>query len=168
MVSFHRDINLSRWNDNEEMVMIDTAEQTTCKDCSTPLVQAERQGPRKREFCNATCRQRWHRKQQQRQEHETAAARIASLEKEVKDLKRRLNVEERYRTDTQVRHFKSWLRRRRLPQDADFLKLFLDDTRLPHHASRSMYVARLKQYGYTAEDITLFEEAWKDMLFNQS
>jgi hypothetical protein len=86
----------------------------------------------------------------------------------VKDLQARLDIEERYRNDIQVRHFKSWLRRWRLPQDADFLKLFLDDTRLPHHASRSMYIARLKQYGYTAEDIAVFEETWKDMLFNQS
>ncbi len=69
---------------------------------------------------------------------------------------------------SRVRHFKSWLRRRPRPQDADFLKLFLEDSRLPHHASRSMYIARLKQYGYTAEDIALFEEAWKDMLFDQS
>src|SRR6266571_2371123 len=124
--------------------------------------------PHKKEFCNATCGKRWHRRQQAKQEQEKAEARIAALELEVQRLKARLNVEERYRTDTQVRHFKSWLRRRRLPQDADFLKLFLDDTRLPYHASRSMYIARLKQYGYTAEDIAMFEEAWKDMLFNQS
>ncbi len=93
---------------------------------------------------------------------------LDELSRQVKDLQARLDIEQRYREDTRVRHFKSWLRRRPRPQDADFLKLFLEDSRLPHHASRSMYIARLKQYGYTAEDIALFEEAWKDMLFDQS
>ncbi len=150
--------------------MIDTAEQTTteCLACGSPIIQIAGRGHRKRLYCDDRCRQQAHRQRTQTHEQVTAEARIAALEKEVQELRSRLNVEERYRTDTQVRHFKSWLRRRRLPQDADFLKLFLDDTRLPYHASRSMYIARLKQYGYTAEDIAMFEEAWKDMLFNQS
>jgi hypothetical protein len=150
--------------------VIDTAEQTTteCLACGAPIIQLSGRGHRKRLYCDDRCRQKVHRQRTQKQEQETSEARIAALELEVQRLQERLRIEERYRTDTQVRHFKSWLRRRRLPQDADFLKLFLDDTRLPHHASRSMYIARLKQYGYTAEDIALFEESWKDMLFNQS
>ncbi len=121
--------------------MIDTAEQTTteCLACGSPIIQIAGRGHRKRLYCDDRCRQQAHRQRTQTHEQVTAEAR-----------------------------FKSWLRRRRLPQDADFLKLFLDDTRLPYHASRSMYIARLKQYGYTAEDIAMFEEAWKDMLFNQS
>ena len=71
----------------------------------------------------------------------------------------------RYRTDTQVRHFKSWLRTHPQPRDNDLAKRFLDDIRFPQHASRSLYTARLKQYGYSAEDVYLFEELWKDMLF---
>jgi hypothetical protein len=110
------------------------------------------------------CRQRGHRHQEQ----ETTEARIAALKNEIQRLQKRLNVEERYRTDTQVRHVKNWIRKHPQANDTDFFKRFLDDTRLPQHASRALYTARLKQYGYSAEDVYLFEEMWKDMLFIQS
>ncbi|SRR6266568_3084342 len=149
--------------------MIDIAQRTYCKDCGAPLVQAEKQGPHKKEFCNPTCRQRWHRKHQAiSREQESQEARIAVLEKEIEQLQERLNVEERFRTDTQVRHFKSWLRRNLQARDTDFFKRFLADTRLPQHASRSRYEAFMRLYRYSEEDIYLFEEAWKDMLFIQS
>ena len=157
--------------------MIDIAEQATCKSCGKPLIQATRRGYRKREYCNATCRQRAHRAKSQQQPaivtndvtiNEAMQARIAKLEHEVQALQERLDIEQRYRTDTQVRHFKNWLRTHDQPQDTDFFKRFLADTRLPQHASRSLYAARLKQYGYSAEDRHVFEETWKDMLFNQS
>lgn len=67
--------------------MIDTAEQITCKDCGKPLEQAERQGPHKREFCNGTCRKRWHRKQKEQpkslatMDTMDGQARIAELER---------------------------------------------------------------------------------------
>jgi len=152
--------------------MIDTIEQTTCKVCGKPLVQATRRGPHKREYCNVTCRQRAHRAKPQPTivtsdvtMSEAMQARIVELEREVQELQDRLDTEQRYRTDTQVRHFKSWLRTHSQPQDTDFSKRLLSDTRLPQHASRSLYAARLKQYGYLAEDIHLFGETWKDMLF---
>ena len=155
--------------------MIDTIEQTTCKACGKPLVLPERRGPHKREYCNVTCRQRAHRAKQQPAivtsdvtMSQAMQTRIAELEHEVQKLLERLDIEQRYRTDTQVRHFKSWLRTHSQPQDTDFFKRFLADTRLPQHASRSLYAARLKQYGYSAEDIHLFQEAWKDMIFTQS
>ncbi len=167
--------------------MIDIAQQTYCKDCGAVLIQAERQGPHKKEFCNPTCRQRWHRKHQavsREQESQeariavlemeieklqgTSEARIAALEKEIQRMQERLNVEERFRTDTQVRHFKSWLRRHLQARDTDFFKRFLADTRLPQHASRSRYEAFMRLYRYSDEDIYLFEEAWKDMMFIQS
>jgi len=62
-------------------------------------------------------------------------------------------------------------------KDIDFFRRFLDDKRLHikpgtteimPKVSRSLYENRLRQYGYSAEDIGLFKEAWKDMLFNQS
>ena len=157
--------------------MIDIAEQTTCKACGKPLELAERRGPRRREYCDATCRQRAHRAKSQQQPaivtrsvtmSEAMQTRIAELEHEVQALQERLDIEQRYRTDTQVRRFKSWLRTHDQPQDTDFFKRFLADTRLPQHASRSLYAARLKQYGYSDEDRHVFEETWKDMLFNQS
>jgi hypothetical protein len=148
-------------------MMIDIAEETTCKACGKPLIQANRQGPHKREYCNDTCRQRAHRAKKQ-QKRETPEARIATLEIEIQRLQERLAIETRFRTDTQVRHFKSWLRRHAPVQDTDFFKRFLADTRLPQHASRSMYEARLRLYHYSEEDIYLFEEAWKDMMLIQS
>ena len=139
--------------------MIDTIEQTTCKACGKPLEQAERRGPRRREYCDATCRQRAYRAKQQPAivtrsvtMSEAMQSRIAELEHEVQALQERLDIEQRYRTDTQVRHFKIWLCTHPQPQDSDFLKRFLADTRLPQHASRSLYAARLKQYGLLAED----------------
>src|SRR5947209_17379132 len=103
--------------------MIDTSEQTTteCLACGSPIIQIAGRGHRKRLYCDDRCRQKGHRQRQvgqETQEQETPEARIAALELEVQRLQACLNVEERYRTDTQVRHFNSWLRRRRLPQDA--------------------------------------------------
>ncbi len=156
--------------------MIDTIEQIICKACGKPLEQASRRGPRPREYCNGTCRQRAHRAKQQQPAivtrsvtiSEAVQTRIAELEHEVQRLQERLDIEQRYRTDTQVRHFKAWIRSHPQPQDSDFFKRFLADTRLPQHASRALYAARLKQYGYSDEDMHLFEETWKDMLFIQS
>src|SRR5437763_6397359 len=45
--------------------------------------------------------------------------RIAALEAEIQKLQARLNMEERFRTDTEVRHFKSWLRKHQQLQDSD-------------------------------------------------
>jgi len=77
-------------------------------------------------------------------------------------------IEERFRTDTAVRHFKRWLRTHDQPHDTDFFKRFQADTRLPQFASRSLYEARLRLHGYSAEDIFLFQGAWKEMLLIQS
>jgi hypothetical protein len=107
-------------------------------------------------------------KSRKKHQRQTPEARIAALENEIQKLQERLKVEERFRIDTQVRHFKSWLRTRPQPRDNDLAKRFLDDTRLPQHASKALYTARLKLYGYSTEDIHLFEETWKDMLFTQS
>lgn len=153
--------------------MIDTLAQTTCKNCGKPVPYIP--GHRRRQYCNNTCKQTAYRKRKEEQQpndvtivDDSTLQRIDELEQEVQRLQGRLNVEERYRADTQVRHFKSWLRSHSHAHDTDFAKRFLDDTRLPQHASRAFYVARLKLYGYTAEDMLLFEEVWKDMLLQQS
>lgn len=92
--------------------------------------------------------------------HEVARLQVASQQSQ--------QLEERFRTDTTVRHFKSWLRTHDQPRDTDFFKRFLADTRFPQHASRSLYEARLRLHGYSAEDIALFQVAWKDMLATQA
>jgi len=93
---------------------------------------------------------------------------LAELEQEIARLKEQLNVEERFRTDVQVRHFKVWLRTHLQPHDSTFAKRFLADSKLPQHASRSLYEAKLRLHGYSAEDIHLFQDTWKMMLFEQS
>jgi Ribbon-helix-helix domain len=102
-------------------------------------------------------------------EHPEATAtptQVAALENEVQQLQARLNVEERFRTDTAVHHFKNWLRTHDQPQDSDFAQRFLADTRLPPHASRGMYEAKLRTTGYSEEDMHLFHDAWMLMLFS--
>jgi hypothetical protein len=146
--------------------MIDTAEQTTtsCLACGRSLTQKHGRGHRKRLYCDDRCRQRGHRQRTQLQEQETPEVQIAALEIEIQRLQERLDIETRFRTDTQVRHFKPWLRRHTQAHDTDFFKRFLADTRLPQHASRSIYEARMRLYHYSKEDLYLFEETWKDML----
>ena len=88
------------------------------------------------------------------------------LENEVQQLQQRLDIEEMYRTDTRSHHFKKWLRSHGHPQDADFFfKRFLVDGQLPEHASRGLYEAKLRTAGYSEEDLHLFQDTWKAMLF---
>jgi hypothetical protein len=74
------------------------------------------------------------------------------------------DLEERFRTDTQVRHFKKWIRSHDHPQDTDFFKRFLADGQLPQHASRGLYEAKMRSTGYSDEDMHLFQDAWKSMI----
>jgi predicted DNA-binding protein len=73
-------------------------------------------------------------------------------------------LEERFRTDTQVHHFKKWLRTHDHPEGTDFYKRFLVDGQLPQHASRGLYEAKMRAAGYNEEDVHLFRDAWKLML----
>ena len=77
------------------------------------------------------------------------------------------DTEERFRTDTQVHHFKRWLRTHDHPQDTDFFRRFLTDGRFPEHASRGLYEAKMRSAGYSDEDMHLFQDAWKTMLYTQ-
>jgi len=96
---------------------------------------------------------------------------ITARENELHQLQTRLaalqDVEERFHTDTEARHFKMWLRKRGVHPQGSFAQRFLDDTRLPTHASRALYEARLKHYGYSLEDIQVFQELWKALLIAQ-
>lgn len=91
-------------------------------------------------------------------------AQVAALEEEIQRLKNLLAINKRFHADTEVRHFKSWLRKHPQPTESDFFQRFLTDTRLPQHASRAFYEAKLRAYAYSEEDVHLFEETWKDML----
>jgi endogenous inhibitor of DNA gyrase (YacG/DUF329 family) len=157
--------------------MIDIAQHPICKVCGKPIVQKDsRRGHRKRSYCSDRCRQIAYRQRKEQPQSVTIVtideqgyqARIAELEQEVQTLRAQLNLEERLRTDVVVRHFKNWLRRHPQPEDTDFAKRVLADTRLPLHATRSLYEARLRLYKYSEEDIALFRDVWKTMLLSQS
>ena len=95
-----------------------------------------------------------------------AAAHVADLENEIEQLQSRHDVDEMYRMDTASHHFKRWLRTHDHPQDTDFFfKRFLVDGQLPEHASRALYEAKMKVANYSQEDMHLFQDAWKAMLF---
>ena len=95
-----------------------------------------------------------------------AAAHVATMENEIEQLHSRLDVEEMYRTDTRSHHFKKWVRSHGHPQGTDFFfKRFLVDGQLPEHASRALYEAKMKVANYSQEDMHLFQDAWKAMLF---
>jgi predicted transcriptional regulator len=94
------------------------------------------------------------------------SAQIATMEDEIQHLQSRLDVEEMYHTDTRSHHFKKWIRSHDHPQDTDFFfKRFLADGQLPEHASRGMYEAKMRTAGYSEEDMHLFQDTWKAMLF---
>jgi hypothetical protein len=63
-----------------------------------------------------------------------------------------------------VQHFKRWLQTHDQPQGTNFFTMFLTDSRLPQHASRGLYEAKLRTSGYSEEDIHLFQDVWKTML----
>jgi endogenous inhibitor of DNA gyrase (YacG/DUF329 family) len=157
--------------------MIDTVEQASCKICGRPIVRKV-WVPHKREFCSGRCKQVDYRNRKREEnkrvtiavtmDEQAMQARIAELEQRVKELSARLALEDAYRYDTQERPFKSWLKKNPHARDtAEVFKRILADTRLPHHGSRSLYEARLKLYGYTASEISLFQAVWTDMLFMQ-
>ncbi len=209
--------------------MIDTTNETRCKDCDRPLVHIP--GHRKKVFCNDTCRQRHHRSQKEQQAKETAQgalqastssylpqtravleevmrlqgmelagrvamaladeithardaahaqlavlqAEYATLQVTVRELHVRLeaieNVDERFRMDTQVRPFGSWLQKHaRYYAQTPFGQRFLADrsTRLlPPQGSRADYESRLRAAGYQASDLETFRETWREMLKTQ-
>jgi hypothetical protein len=74
--------------------------------------------------------------------------------------------------DVSAAKFKIWLisRIKQANRDAidNLAKRIIADNRLPWQGSRSLYLARLKSKGYSAEDIATFEQAWREMRDTQS
>jgi hypothetical protein len=71
-----------------------------------------------------------------------------------------------YTFDTTAQPLKTWLTRRlkRNQRDAidNLAKRLIADVRLPRAASKSLYEARMRQYGYSADDISVFLAAWQE------
>jgi hypothetical protein len=162
-----------------------TVTEPICKraGCGKPAIPIE--GRRKKEYCSDACRQKDYRNRKRDatgQEIERLRAQlqimenqlseeplyIAELEDKVQKLQAQSNFEECLRADTQVRHFKSWLRKQPQPRDTDFSKRFLADSRLPQHGSRALYEAKLRAYNYSAEDISLFRDLWLTLMLEQA
>lgn len=105
---------------------------------------------------------------------DAAQTEMAALQQQVADLERRLtaiqNIEERFRTDTEVRVFKTWLAKHaRYYAETPFGQRFLEKYEgMPPRGSRAKYEQLLRDSHYSAEDIKTFHEAWKAMLLSQS
>ncbi len=141
-----------------------------CLTCGRPLAQLGG-GHRKRRYCDDVCRQRAHRarqaeetREQREAQEQDLQARIAELEQEVRRLQEQLNIEARFRMDTEARHFKAWLRKQQRYPGGSFAQRFIADTRLPQQASHAMYEAQMRRLAYSSEEIETFCELWKAML----
>ncbi len=156
-----------------------------CKSCGRPVVQIP--GRRKREFCNATCRQRHHRKHERprasvEEEQATPGAsreQLAALQDENTVLRTTMqallnfleklgDVKETARTDTQARPFKAWLKQARMYAETPFGQRFLEQSMgmLPR-ASRGTYQDAMRRAGFPQEEKELFQEAWEAMLWQE-
>lgn len=154
-----------------------------CKSCGHPVVQIP--GRRKREYCNATCRQRHHRKHARPQasvdeEQATPGAsheQLATLQEEntvlrttmqtlLDFLEKLRDVKETARTDTQARPFKAWLRQARAYAETPFGQRFLEKSMaMSPRGSRGLYQDAMRRAGFLPEEKELFQEAWEAMLW---
>src|SRR5436305_9080750 len=156
-----------------------------CRSCGRPVVQ--RPGRRKREFCNATCRQRYHRKQEipqasvgeEQATHGASHEQLAALQEENAVLRTTMqtlfdfheklrNVKEMARTDTQARPFKAWLKQARAYAETPFGQRFLEKSMgMSPRGSRGRYQDEMRRAGFPQEEKELFQEAWEAMLWQE-
>jgi len=166
-----------------EYPMSNAEQEARCKSCGRPVVQ--RPGRRKREFCNASCRQRHHRKHQRPQSSVDAEQtmppslqeQLAALQEEnavlrtttqtfVNFLEKLRDVKETARTDTQARPFKAWLRQARSYAQTPFGQRFLGKSvAMRPRGSRGLYQDAMRRAGFPPEEKELFQEAWEAMLW---
>ncbi len=144
-------------------------------------------GHRKREFCNATCRQRHHRKQERPQAsvgeeqatHGASQEQLAALQEEntvlrttmrtLLDFHEKLRgVKEAARIDTQARPFKAWLKQARAYAETPFGRRFLEKSMgMSPRGSRGMYQDAMRRAGFQQEEKEIFQEAWEAMLWQE-
>src|SRR5713226_5284196 len=159
--------------------------ETRCKSCGRPV--AQRPGRRRREFCNATCRQRHHRKQaiphaSVGEGHATPEAlheQLAALHEENTVLRTTIHtlfdfheklrdVKETARMDTQARPFKAWLKQARSYAETSFGQRFLEkNVGMSPRGSRSRYQGEMRRAGFREEEKEIFREAWEAMLWHE-
>ena len=106
---------------------------------------------------------------------EVQRGRIGELTAENRTLRTHIKTiqlaNERFRNDTQVRAFGTWLpKHAHYYAQTSFGQRFLADRKallFPPQASRADYEQRLKNAGYLSEEIETFREAWREMLKTQ-
>ncbi len=168
-----------------ESLMSNGETEARCKSCGHPVVQIP--GRRKREFCNATCRQRHHRKHEilhasvgERQAtHGASHEQLAALQEENTVLRTTMqtlfdfheklrDVKETARTDTQARPFKAWLKQARSYAETPFGQRFLEKSMgMSPRASRGTYQDEMRRADFPQEEKELFQEAWEAMLWHE-
>ena len=156
-----------------------------CKSCDHLVVQIP--GRRKREYCNATCRQRHHRKHARPQasvdEEQatpgTSHEQLAALQQENTVLRTSMqtlfnflekvrNVKETARTDTRAHPFKAWLRQARAYAETPFGQRFLEKSMgMSPRGSRGRYQEEMRRAGFLPEEKEMFQEAWEAMLWHE-
>jgi len=156
-----------------------------CKDCDHLVVQIP--GRRKREYCNSTCRQRYHRKHARPQasvDEEQATPpssqeQLAALQEENAVLRTTMqtlfdfheklrDVKEMARMDTQARLFKAWLKQARAYAETPFGRRFLEKSMaMSPRGSRGRYQEEMRRAGFLPEEKELFQEAWEAMLWHE-
>src|SRR5258708_28448567 len=152
-----------------------------CKSCGRPLVQIP--GRRKREFCNATCRQRHHRRQaipharvgKEQAMPGASKEQLAALQEENTALRTTMqtlfdfheklrNVKEMARTDTQARPFKAWLKQARAYAETPFGQRFLEKSMaMSPRGSRGRYQDEMRRAGLQQRGKDQFQEACETM-----
>lgn len=137
----------------------------TCPRCGTPITDTKR-----REYCSDACRQGAYRARRQGDGAKRIAeleARLAEAQAEIKRLQAVLDVETRFRLDTQARFFQAWLKKQTFEPGSLYqqLKVFvLAEKALPQKASRAAYEAHLRRLGCKDMRLQAFTELWKAML----
>lgn len=100
---------------------------------------------------------------------ERATTAIEGHTEQLRDRMNRLRpIETRFRLDTKVRHFKTWVKKHAFHPHSEFVKCFLADGKLPLAATRTRYEYLLGLGKYTDEDILEFHEWWKALLIDHS
>ena len=175
---------LSRLHESESL-MSNGEPEARCKSCGRPVVQIP--GRRKREFCDATCRQRHHRKQavphasvgEEQATHGASQEQLAVLQEENTVLRTSMqtlfnfleklqNVKETARMDTQARPFKAWLRQARSYAQTPFGQRFLEKNMgMSPRASRGTYQDAMRRAGFQPEEKEMFQEVWEAMLWHE-
>lgn len=146
-----------------------TNDHITCGNCNKPIDRGK--------YCSHACRQKAYRARQQEKGSqgvveqagrlELLQAENERLEAEIKRLQVVLDVETRFRLDTQARFLQAWLKKQTFEPGSlyqQFKEFVLAEKSLPQKASRAAYEAHLRRLCCKDQYLAAFQDLWKAML----